>query len=269
MLVSIPKYFIEAAQFCRSFGGNLTSIHSAFDNIFLADLAQQNFAHDFYYIGGTNLEDRKTWAWMDGSVMDFADWGNYEPIDGILNNCLVVGVGHGIWHTHDCTTRSPFVCEVPEDLSTTHSTIATTLNWNFTTGHTVPTQTVPTVPMISPTASPLTNGTTSPGKVTTKGTTKQTVPISVISTLPPSTSSPLNNIPSKDSPSSSSKFNSNARESSTPFVASGAAASSNQLLNSLLTSLAVGKAAEYFPKFDALKQSIAGKRRPQNSRLQL
>uniref|UniRef100_A0AC34GJL0 C-type lectin domain-containing protein n=1 Tax=Panagrolaimus sp. ES5 TaxID=591445 RepID=A0AC34GJL0_9BILA len=76
MLVSIPMNFIEAAQFCRSFDGNLTSIHSAFDNIYLADMAQQNFALDFFYIGGTNLEDRKTWAWMDGSAMDFADWGN-------------------------------------------------------------------------------------------------------------------------------------------------------------------------------------------------
>lgn len=98
LLISSPLRFIEAAQYCRTYGGELTSIHDAFDNIFLAgkwngglhcknkqktllldflDKAEKQFTQaDLYYIGGSNLRDKKNWSWVDQSPVDFMDWAN-------------------------------------------------------------------------------------------------------------------------------------------------------------------------------------------------
>uniref|UniRef100_A0A914PPF2 C-type lectin domain-containing protein n=1 Tax=Panagrolaimus davidi TaxID=227884 RepID=A0A914PPF2_9BILA len=285
MLVSIPMNFIEAAKYCQSFDGSLTSIHNAFDNIYLADLTHF-FSQDFYYIGATNLDDRKTWAWMDGSVMDFTDWGNYEPIDGILNNCMVVSVGHGIWHTHDCTTSSPFVCQVPEDhslpttphpppttttwnpiqnVSTVIFSTITTPDWNKTTT-TMSNNGTSSAPMTTPAVIPSTNST--PGVVSMNPTATVSVnstPIVTDKITPPTAPTPAANAtppPSLTPPAANTNSHSEndpsstpkrfPRESSTPYVGSGA--NSNRLFNSLLTSIAVGKAAEYLPKFDNVQK---------------
>jgi GH43 family beta-xylosidase len=121
MINTNPMNFIEAERFCQQNGGHLTSIHDAFNNLYLADQARQIFSQaDDYYLGGSDLQSHKQWAWTDSSNFDFTDWANYEPVDSNINNCLVVSVLTGFWHSHDCTLKAPFICTLnPIPLSNT------------------------------------------------------------------------------------------------------------------------------------------------------
>uniref|UniRef100_A0A7E4V7S3 C-type lectin domain-containing protein n=1 Tax=Panagrellus redivivus TaxID=6233 RepID=A0A7E4V7S3_PANRE len=78
--VNETKTFIQAELYCEfNFKGHLTSVHSAFDNLYVADFARQIFLSiDQYYIGLTRLEGNRD-AWQDGTPVDYTDF-NYNSL---------------------------------------------------------------------------------------------------------------------------------------------------------------------------------------------
>ena len=77
LLVSNALDFITAEKYCQNNGGHLTSIHNGFDNAQLTDAAKTQFpGAELFAIGGSDLQDRQTWNWTDGSTVDFTDWAN-------------------------------------------------------------------------------------------------------------------------------------------------------------------------------------------------
>lgn len=190
-----------------------------------------------------------------------------EPIDQDVNNCITVSVGHGLWHAHDCTSPAPFVCEVPQNsnLSTTMlpTTVWTTPGWNLTTAVfnvstsmplTTPPPNVHSTGSWNSTTHSSGNGTvvpmTTPGavSVSVSGWSQQT---SANSTFIPMTSVSLNT-PTASNPAVPSSFTQGHQNN--PQSPSGpTSAGAIPTLKTLLSSLAVGKAFEFFPKFDNLK----------------
>uniref|UniRef100_A0A7E4ZW88 C-type lectin domain-containing protein n=1 Tax=Panagrellus redivivus TaxID=6233 RepID=A0A7E4ZW88_PANRE len=107
--VNETKTFIQAELHCESaFKGYLASVHSAFDNLYIADFARELFPTiDQYYIGLTNLEST-SYAWQDGTPVDYSDfqYNNYGP------QCTTVDMKTANWVKTDCFTPAYFVCTV-------------------------------------------------------------------------------------------------------------------------------------------------------------
>ncbi|KAE9547536.1 hypothetical protein FO519_009254 [Halicephalobus sp. NKZ332] len=105
--------FITADKYCQTYGGHLASVHNGFDNIFLVDQAKKSFSGaEMFAVGGNNLQDHKNWTWIDGTPVDFTDWGTYEPANADTQNCLHIDVVKAQWHSADCFVAVPFVCSV-------------------------------------------------------------------------------------------------------------------------------------------------------------
>ncbi|VDK54008.1 unnamed protein product [Cylicostephanus goldi] len=89
--------FSNAESLCRNFGAHLTSIHSADENHFVAELAEtglefpSNEAHErATWIGLRRADDSKgDWLWTDGTKVDFLAWSPNEPNDSSGNERCV------------------------------------------------------------------------------------------------------------------------------------------------------------------------------------
>uniref|UniRef100_A0A7E4V7V8 C-type lectin domain-containing protein n=1 Tax=Panagrellus redivivus TaxID=6233 RepID=A0A7E4V7V8_PANRE len=106
--VNETKTFIQAELHCESLNGHLTSIHSGFDNLLVADFAREIFPSiDQYYVGLTRFEGNND-AWQDGTRVDYTDYGyqNYGQL------CTTVIMNDATWTRTDCFTQAYFVCSV-------------------------------------------------------------------------------------------------------------------------------------------------------------
>uniref|UniRef100_A0A7E4WC22 C-type lectin domain-containing protein n=1 Tax=Panagrellus redivivus TaxID=6233 RepID=A0A7E4WC22_PANRE len=103
--------FIQAESFCENFySGHLASIHSAFDNLYVADHARETFGSDNqFYIGLTSLESAN-YTWQDGTAVDYTDF-----VDNTNNGyqCTTVSLKTGTWIKTECfNTVANFVCSL-------------------------------------------------------------------------------------------------------------------------------------------------------------
>ncbi|EYC25002.1 hypothetical protein Y032_0012g1633 [Ancylostoma ceylanicum] len=86
--------FDQAETVCSSIGGHLTSIHSDEENTFVSSLTHMGIEYrnekQLTWIGlkKPNYPANATWAWTDGSVVDYFNWANGKPADITgLQNC--------------------------------------------------------------------------------------------------------------------------------------------------------------------------------------
>ena len=88
----------EAAKICCQEGGFLASIHSLEDNLIAASML--NFEA---WIGFSDGGIEGTFAWNDGSEVDYTNWIGGEPNDwGTGEDCTVIKPGGG-WNDESCT----------------------------------------------------------------------------------------------------------------------------------------------------------------------
>ncbi|CAJ0599378.1 unnamed protein product [Cylicocyclus nassatus] len=75
--------FDTAESVCRSVGAHLTSIHSADENHFVADVARSGFKigwTEWTWIGLKRAEyNSERWLWTDGTKVDFLAWSKGSP----------------------------------------------------------------------------------------------------------------------------------------------------------------------------------------------
>uniref|UniRef100_A0AC34QWP7 C-type lectin n=1 Tax=Panagrolaimus sp. JU765 TaxID=591449 RepID=A0AC34QWP7_9BILA len=95
---------------CKTLGGHLPSVHSVFENMYLTDKAREVLTRtDGFMIGGEKLTG--PWSWIDGTVWDYDDWAEGEPINTTTRNCLRMDIARGQWYAYDCFAGSSYVCE--------------------------------------------------------------------------------------------------------------------------------------------------------------
>ncbi|KAK6747210.1 hypothetical protein RB195_000433 [Necator americanus] len=79
--------FDQAETVCTSTGGHLTSIHSDEENAFVLSLTHMGIEYrnekQLTWIGlrKPNYPDNATWAWTDGSKVDYFNWAPGKPED--------------------------------------------------------------------------------------------------------------------------------------------------------------------------------------------
>ncbi|XP_032365739.1 galactose-specific lectin nattectin [Etheostoma spectabile] len=74
------KSWIDAENFCKAAGGNLASVHSEEEQVFLKlfiNLVTGEYRRT--WIGGFDSVQEGVWMWSDGSTLDYKRWDDGQP----------------------------------------------------------------------------------------------------------------------------------------------------------------------------------------------
>uniref|UniRef100_A0A914D5W6 C-type lectin domain-containing protein n=1 Tax=Acrobeloides nanus TaxID=290746 RepID=A0A914D5W6_9BILA len=113
-VVGSPTSFLEAQSICLSHNGNLTSINSAYENLFLAsNLAELFPTSPNIWTGGNRIIVPGNWTWMDNRPFSYTNWNKGQPSSVSGNDCLTLNLPAGTWSAQSCSLTLPFICEVP------------------------------------------------------------------------------------------------------------------------------------------------------------
>ncbi|CAL2047638.1 unnamed protein product [Caenorhabditis brenneri] len=108
-----PGTFSEAQDSCRAKCGNLVSVESHADYIFLSSI--ENTDNQSIYLGGM-VFNQNLIHWIDGSPNTYNNIQNYDE----KNSCLILNMGqkgdNGNWSTVACTSKNAYICKVPNDV---------------------------------------------------------------------------------------------------------------------------------------------------------
>jgi hypothetical protein len=103
--------YYTASDACTSAGGQLTSIHSSFENQFILGMSSGSGA-DSVWLGGANANVNATYMWDDNSPFDYVDWAPGQP-PATPGNCITLHLQEGgYWYAEKCNIQKPFICKV-------------------------------------------------------------------------------------------------------------------------------------------------------------
>ena len=104
----------DAHDICLEQGGDMVSIHSTEQQELLSQTAY-SYVSGHVWIGLSDLEIEGTFAWTDGTLLDFEFWQNNEPNNsGNNEHC-----GHfyeaepHYWNDLPCGNQVHFLCRLP------------------------------------------------------------------------------------------------------------------------------------------------------------
>lgn len=138
----------------KGYGGNLVSIHNAFQNTQVASVGQKANENCLFWIGLSDLDDTVGFTWSDQTPYDYQFWDEGFPPKPAEGSVTFMGVSQDKrWKTtFDISEQHCFVCI--QDSSSTPYTLPTIPFPTTTTPHVGPTTTGPnptTTPVIGPT----------------------------------------------------------------------------------------------------------------------
>jgi hypothetical protein len=107
------RTWADAEADCVAQGGHLVSIHGQplQDDVAQTALA---IAGDVFWLGGNDQAVEGTFAWTDGTPLDFTSWNGGEPNNyGGNENCMQLAPWTGgLWNDLDCATPGRYVCRL-------------------------------------------------------------------------------------------------------------------------------------------------------------
>ncbi|XP_061179353.1 macrophage mannose receptor 1-like [Saccostrea echinata] len=112
--------FNQARDYCRGYGGDLASVHSAGENSFIQTLTQSGSVNSWIGLNDRDIESGHKWT--DGSATDYTQWNRGEPNNfADTEDCVELTRGSGGWNDVNCFFSKPLVCKVAKgvQLSTT------------------------------------------------------------------------------------------------------------------------------------------------------
>uniref|UniRef100_A0A3B3BT12 Macrophage mannose receptor 1-like n=2 Tax=Oryzias melastigma TaxID=30732 RepID=A0A3B3BT12_ORYME len=99
----------EARHFCRQAHGDLVSINSYAENVFLWKQISHQYGN--YWIG-LNLDLDETFVWMDESDVIFQLWDEGQPNKmNYEERCAVITLHAGFWHDYNCGYEHKSICK--------------------------------------------------------------------------------------------------------------------------------------------------------------
>ncbi|MED6232568.1 hypothetical protein ATANTOWER_032477 [Ataeniobius toweri] len=108
-LNTMSKSMEEARQFCQERHGDLASLTSKEENIFL--WKQISRLYGSWYIGLSVDLDGSFW-WMDGTPVTFQRWDEDQPNSNAFDeNCVTVGYHMGYWRSSNCGREAQSICK--------------------------------------------------------------------------------------------------------------------------------------------------------------
>jgi len=114
ILCRIIANYADAHEACLARGADLLSIHSAEEQAAIAPAAYADYSGHLW-IGINDRIEEGTFAWTDGSPVNFEHWANNEPNDwGSGEDCghLYDGGDHK-WNDLPCGHEAGYLCRVP------------------------------------------------------------------------------------------------------------------------------------------------------------
>ncbi|XP_034146254.1 uncharacterized protein LOC109615082 isoform X3 [Esox lucius] len=103
--------WVSAESYCSQRGGNLASVHSPDQQVFIQDLVRKHTDQPVW-IGGYNVAQEGVWLWSDGSA--FEDFPREEePRYSGHKNCMELHTGGGRgWNDASCEKLRFYVCSM-------------------------------------------------------------------------------------------------------------------------------------------------------------
>ncbi|CAJ0931420.1 unnamed protein product, partial [Mesorhabditis belari] len=95
----------ESERACIDNFGEIISIHNAFENTAVAELAKNYGQNGRIFIGLQKYGN--AWSWSASGELDYVKWGGGEPKKG---NCAVMDSADSSWHTVDCEQPFGRIC---------------------------------------------------------------------------------------------------------------------------------------------------------------
>ncbi|KAF3698790.1 Macrophage mannose receptor 1 [Channa argus] len=106
---SISMAAEDARHFCQQRHGDLISISSKDENVFLWKQVSRSYGS--YYLGLSVDLDRSIW-WMDDSPVGLQRWDENQPnSDNFDENCVVMTYYMGFWRTCNCGQEHYSICK--------------------------------------------------------------------------------------------------------------------------------------------------------------
>ncbi|XP_029600394.1 uncharacterized protein LOC115183197 isoform X1 [Salmo trutta] len=102
-----------AELYCSQHRGNLVSVHSPGQQMFVQDLVRRH-TYQPVWIGGYDAAQEGMWLWSDGSAVDDVYWEEDEPSNsGQGENCMELHTGGGQgWNDVSCGELRFYVCSM-------------------------------------------------------------------------------------------------------------------------------------------------------------
>ncbi|XP_071187618.1 uncharacterized protein [Salvelinus alpinus] len=102
-----------AELYCSQHRGNLVSVHSPGQHVFVQDLVRRHTDQPVW-IGGYDAAQEGMWLWSDGSAVDGFNWEEEEPSNsGQGENCMELHTGGGRgWNDVSCGELRFYVCSM-------------------------------------------------------------------------------------------------------------------------------------------------------------
>ena len=115
LLCRVAKNYEDAYQSCLSRGADLVSIHSLEEQQAIAEAAYADYSGHLW-IGLNDRIEEGTFAWTDGSPLDFEHWAGNEPNDwGSGEDCAhLYDGGEHRWNDLPCGHEAGYLCRVPD-----------------------------------------------------------------------------------------------------------------------------------------------------------
>ncbi|XP_074544941.1 macrophage mannose receptor 1-like [Halichoeres trimaculatus] len=110
----------EARDFCKTQHGDLVTLNSEAENIFLWKLLLRQMYGSFWI--GLTVDLDGTYEWIDGSPAAFEWWDDGQPnFQNNDENCAIITLSLGLWKTSSCGLQNSVICK----RNSTRSTRAT------------------------------------------------------------------------------------------------------------------------------------------------
>ena len=109
MFCTATKTWLEARDFCYSYGMHLAIIDNMDENNFV----MASFNGPRIWIGMSDMQKEGQWKWVNGQDVEFTNWANGQPDNYLYNeDCGTIDRNMGNkWNDMPCTETMVFVCE--------------------------------------------------------------------------------------------------------------------------------------------------------------
>ena len=104
---SVFRAWPSSEAVCSGGGDHLVSIHSGAENAFVAG----NFGGSAVWLGLSDQAVDGTFAWTDGTPLDYENWKDGEPTDTVGQDCVQLDPADGKWVVASCSINTTYVCK--------------------------------------------------------------------------------------------------------------------------------------------------------------
>nr|XP_039270230.1 uncharacterized protein LOC120344952 [Styela clava] len=105
----------DARYQCQVDGGDLASVNTPNEQIFLQSIVKAVLSDDKLWLGGNDKHNSivtdQGWRWSDSSPFNYIHWVSGEPNNQNDEDCMHMWLGDGKWNDADCYAYMGAICE--------------------------------------------------------------------------------------------------------------------------------------------------------------